>query len=89
MYENIISSNKFLNGSNYRIWYDSIKIVVEQLELEEYLEKVAVQELYDNDFNKKWALTLKVHNSSNRRDRGLKIGEEKNNFVIIRGLKAS
>ena len=47
--ENIISSNKFLNGSNYRIWYDSIKIVVEQLELEEYLEKVAVQELYDND----------------------------------------
>ena len=47
--ENIISSNKFLNGSNYRIWYDSIKTVVEQLELEEYLEKDVVQELYDND----------------------------------------
>ena len=47
--ENIISSNKFLNGSNYRIWYDSINTVVEQLELEEYLEKDVVQELYDND----------------------------------------
>ena len=37
--ENIIRSNRFLNGSNYRIWYDSIKSVVEQLELKEYLEK--------------------------------------------------
>jgi len=28
---------------NFRIWYDSIKPVVEQLELEEYLEKDVVQ----------------------------------------------
>jgi len=45
--EDIINSNKTLNGTNYNIWYDTISTDVEKLDLSEYLEKDIVKELED------------------------------------------
>eukprot|EP00833_Pecoramyces_ruminatium_P014940 jgi/Orpsp1_1/1188972/evm.model.d7180000068605.1 len=58
-----IHSSKFLNGKNFRIWFDAFKNLIEQKGLGEYLTKDVVGELTQNKPEDKEAIKQAIQNN--------------------------
>ncbi|KAL6635712.1 hypothetical protein U3516DRAFT_654994 [Neocallimastix sp. 'constans'] len=69
-----------INNNNSPVDFSNIINVDsdKEIKIEKIKKKIKITHIFiQNNVNKKWALTLKVHNSSNRRDGGLKIAKRK------------